>query len=219
MCDEDAGHGRKSPISELFRERYAVGTCLIWLCYFMCMVILYLVNSWLPTLFTTSGYSMQEATVTSSLFHLGGCAGILLAGVLTDRFAPTRVVAACFLAAAVLVLMIGHSGAHAGLTTMIVIVGMAVSGASASMSPLAAHYYPTTSRVTGIAWILGMGRFGGVAGTMGGAWLLGTGWAFGAIFSLLAVPAIIAAICLILLGRNGPPQQEGHLPHSAVAEH
>ena len=66
------------------------------------------------------------------------------------------------------------------------IVGMAISGASASMSPLAAHYYPTTSRVTGIAWMLGMGRFGGVVGTMGGAWLLGIGWTFGAIFSLLA---------------------------------
>lgn len=219
LCEEDAGHGRKSPISELFRERYAVGTCLIWLCYFMCMVILYLVNSWLPTLFTTSGYSLQESTVTSSLFHLGGCAGILLAGFLTDRFPPTRVVAAYFLAAAVLVLMIGHSGAHAGLTTMIVIVGMAISGASASMSPLAAHYYPTTSRVTGIAWMLGMGRFGGVAGTMGGAWLLAVGWAFGAIFSLLAIPAVIAAVCLLLLGRSGPPQEERDLPGSAVVEH
>jgi AAHS family 4-hydroxybenzoate transporter-like MFS transporter len=219
VCEEDAGHGRKSPLSELFRERYAVGTCLIWLCYFMCMVILYLVTSWLPTLFTTSGYSLQESTVTSSLFHLGGCAGILLAGFLTDRFPPTRVVAAYFLAAAVLVLVIGYSGAHAGLTTMIVIVGMAISGASASMSPLAAHYYPTTSRVTGIAWMLGMGRFGGVAGTMGGAWLLGIGWAFGAIFSLLAIPAVIAAICLLLLGRNGLPQEERELPGSAVAEH
>ncbi len=185
----------------------------------MCMVILYLVNSWLPTLFTTSGYSLQESTVTSSLFHLGGCAGILLAGFLTDRFPPTRVVAAYFLAAAVLVLAIGYSGAHAGLTTMIVIVGMAISGASASMSPLAAHYYPTTSRVTGIAWMLGMGRFGGVAGTMGGAWLLGIGWTFGAIFSLLAIPAVIAAICLLALGRNGPRQEERDLPGSTVAEH
>jgi AAHS family 4-hydroxybenzoate transporter-like MFS transporter len=64
-----------------------------------------------------------------------------------------------------------------------------------------------------------MGRFGGVVGTMGGAWLLGIGWAFGAIFSLLAIPAVIAAICLLLLGRNGLPQEERELPGSAVVEH
>ncbi len=219
VCEEAPGHGRKSPISELFRDRYAAGTSLIWVCYFMCMVILYLVNSWLPTLFTTSGYSLHESTVTSSLFHVGGCAGILLAGFLTDRFPPTRVVAAYFLAVAVIVLMIGQSGSHAGLTTMIVIMGMAVSGASASMSPLAAHYYPTTSRVTGVAWMLGMGRFGGVAGTMGGALLLELGWALGAIFSLLAIPAVISAVCLLLLGRRGERHDTKDLLAAVAAKH
>jgi AAHS family 4-hydroxybenzoate transporter-like MFS transporter len=70
------------------------------------------------------------------------------------------------------------------------------------MSPLAAHYYPTSSRVTGVAWMLGMGRFGAVAGTFSGAMLLAANWTFGSIFSLLAVPSVIAALALLMLGRS-----------------
>lgn len=218
-CEEDLAHGRKSPISELFSRRYAMGTSMLWLCYFMGMMILYLVNNWLPTLFTASGYSLHDSTITSSLFHVGGCVGILLAGILTDRFPPTRVVAFYFAVAAVMVLVIGQNVSHGSLTMMIVIMGVAVSGASASMSPLAAHFYPTSSRVTGVAWMLGMGRFGGVAGTMGGAVLLGSGWAFGAIFSLLAIPAVIAALSLLVLSRSEARDEEKNCLGSPVTGH
>jgi AAHS family 4-hydroxybenzoate transporter-like MFS transporter len=87
------------------------------------------------------------------------------------------------------------------------------------MSPLAAHYYPTTSRVTGVAWMLGIGRFGGVAGTLGGAMLLGIGWDFGAIFSLLAIPAVIAALSLLVLGRNEARQGQKECMGSPAAEY
>jgi AAHS family 4-hydroxybenzoate transporter-like MFS transporter len=220
VCEEDLAHGRKSPISELFVKRYAVGTSMLWLCYFMCMMILYLVNNWLPTLFTVSGFSLHDSTITATLFHIGGCAGILLAGLLTDRFPPTRVVASYFLVAAGVVLVINHHVSQgSGLTMLIIIMGVAVSGAAASMSPLAAHYYPTTSRVTGVAWMLGIGRFGGVAGTLGGAMLLGIGWDFGAIFSLLAIPAVIAALSLLVLGRNEARQGQKECVGSPAAEY
>jgi AAHS family 4-hydroxybenzoate transporter-like MFS transporter len=41
--------------------------------------------------------------------------------------------------------------------------------------------------------MLGVGRIGGVAGALVGAALMGLGWQFGSVFSLLAVPAMIAA--------------------------
>ncbi len=200
-CENVPAAGRaRSPIAELFDRRHALGTASLWLCYFMCMMILYLVNNWLPTLFTVSGLSLHDSTITATLFHIGGGAGILLAGLLTDRFRPTRVVAAYFGLAAGIVLVIGHYMSQGGaLTALIVVMGVTVSGAAASMSPLAAHYYPTSSRVTGVAWMLGIGRLGGVAGTLGGAMLLGIGWNFGAIFSVLALPAAISAVCLLVL--------------------
>src|SRR5258708_36011410 len=37
--------------------------------------------------------------------------------------------------------------------------------AQSSMPALAAPFYPTQGRATGVAWMLGIGRFGGIAGS------------------------------------------------------
>jgi AAHS family 4-hydroxybenzoate transporter-like MFS transporter len=205
VCNEEmpSSAGKKFPALELLSKPYVFGTAMLWMSYFMCLVVLYVVTNWMPTLFTSSGFSLHKSAVTSSLFHFGGCVGILLAGWLMDRFTPIRVVAFFFFMTAVMALLLGQSISHVtALTVLVVAMGVGLSGASASMSPLAAHYYPTSSRVTGVAWMLGMGRFGAVAGTFSGAMLLAANWTFGSIFSLLAVPSVIAAFALLMLGRN-----------------
>lgn len=50
--------------------------------------------------------------------------------------------------------------------------------------------------------MLGIGRIGGVAGAMVGAALMGLGWQLGAVFSLLVVPAVIAASGVYLTTRR-----------------
>ena len=37
--------------------------------------------------------------------------------------------------------------------------------AQSSLPALAAGFYPTQGRATGVAWMLGLGRFGGIAGS------------------------------------------------------
>ena len=50
-----------------------------------------------------------------------------------------------------------------------------------SMSALAAAFYPTRSRATGVAWMLGIGRMGAVAGAMTGGLMMSMGLQFGAV--------------------------------------
>jgi AAHS family 4-hydroxybenzoate transporter-like MFS transporter len=60
--------------------------------------------------------------------------------------------------------------------------------------------------------MLGIGRIGGVAGALVGAALMGLGWQFGSVFSLLAVPALISAVALVVmaprLGESGVQRPE-----------
>jgi len=87
------------------------------------------------------------------------------------------------------------------------------------MSALAASFYPTRARATGVAWMLGVGRVGGVAGALVGAALMGLGWQFGAVFSLLCVPAVIAASGVYLMMRRVPGDEsssEGSVAAIAV---
>jgi len=69
------------------------------------------------------------------------------------------------------------------------------------MNAFAPNCYPTMARATGVSWMLGMGRFGSITGSMVGGVLLTMGWGFNAIISLLAVPAILAALAVLLARR------------------
>ena len=46
-----------------------------------------------------------------------------------------------------------------------------------------------------------MGRFGSIFGSAIGGALLGLGWQFGAILAMLAVPATLAALAILLAQR------------------
>jgi AAHS family 4-hydroxybenzoate transporter-like MFS transporter len=212
ICEaaDSADNVKRSPISQLLSRRYLLGTIMLWLSYFMCLTVFYLLTNWLPTLFKASGFTLHESAMTSSLFHVGGCIGIILAGWLMDRCSAIRVVAFFYVLTAAIVLVIGLNVAHdAWLTALIVLTGVGLSGAAGSMAPLAAEFYPTMSRATGVSWMLAVGRVGAVAGAFGGAILMGLGWPFASIFSLLAVPALIAAFALIVLGRGSVQREPG----------
>lgn len=189
-----------NPVAELLSRRYLLGTLMLWLSYFMCLTVFYLLANWMPTLFKASGFDMHQSVVTASMFHWGGCVGMLIAGWLMDRFRPAAVVAFCFFLTAVFVVIVGANiGNHSLMMWLIFITGIAMSGAAGSMAPLAAEFYPTASRATGVAWLLSVGRLGAVGGAYGGAVLVGLGWQFGAIFSMLAVPLAIAGLALIVM--------------------
>jgi AAHS family 4-hydroxybenzoate transporter-like MFS transporter len=95
---------------------------------------------------------------------------------------------------------------------MVFIAGSIMNGAQSSMPALAAGFYPTQGRATGVAWMLGIGRFGGILGAFSGAFLMQAQLSFETIFSLLAIPAFLSAIALLVkykLGQRQPAASQG----------
>jgi MFS transporter, AAHS family, 4-hydroxybenzoate transporter len=70
--------------------------------------------------------------------------------------------------------------------------------AQSSMPALAAAFYPTAGRGTGVAWMLGFGRFGGIAGSFLVAELTRRHFTFAGIFATVAVAGLIACVALLL---------------------
>jgi AAHS family 4-hydroxybenzoate transporter-like MFS transporter len=193
----------KSALALVVSRPYRFGTAMLWLAYFMGLMIFYLLTNWLPTLFKDAGFSAERAALTTSLFPLGGILGNLCLGWVMDRFNARRVNAFAYVFAAALVLTIGRGiGDQVWLSVLIFLTGTAVTSAVTSMSALAAAFYPTRSRATGVAWMLGIGRMGAVAGAMTGGLMMSMGLQFGAVFTFLAVPALVAAFALGALSRR-----------------
>ena len=76
--------------------------------------------------------------------------------------------------------------------------GVCVNGAVMSMAALAASFYPTSGRATGVSWMTGMGRFGGMLGPVAGGLMLKFNLDVSTVFTLLAIPLLIQAVALWL---------------------
>jgi AAHS family 4-hydroxybenzoate transporter-like MFS transporter len=188
-------------ISGLFADGMGLGSALLWLAYFMGLLVYYLLTSWLPSLIVQSGHPIEQAAMVSSMLLIGACTGTLMMGWMMDKMKPTYVVAAGFVFGAGLLLYVGRGfGSLIELEVCVFLAGLFMSGALSSMNTLAAAFYPTQCRASGVSWMLGIGRFGGILGAMGGGWLLSAGWGISEIFIILAIPALIAGLALAYKG-------------------
>ncbi|MCX2889969.1 MULTISPECIES: MFS transporter [Pseudomonas] len=185
----------------IFSGTYGLGTVLLWLTYFMGLVIVYLLTSWLPTLMRDSGASMEQAAFIGALFQFGGVLSAVGVGWAMDRFNPHKVIGIFYLLAGVFAYAVGQSlGNITVLATLVLIAGMCVNGAQSAMPSLAARFYPTQGRATGVSWMLGIGRFGAILGAWSGATLLGLGWNFEQVLTALLVPAALATVGVVVKG-------------------
>lgn len=192
---------RHAPISGLFKNGMALGSVLLWLAYFMSLLVYYMLTSWLPSLIVQSGHPIDQAAVVSAVLMVGGAVGSLLIGYLMDKLRPNYVVATAFVLATLLFLFIGR-----GLDSLVALevcaffAGVLISGPITSMNTLAAVFYPTQSRASGVSWMLGIGRFGGILGATAGGQLLAAGWSISEIFLVLTIPALISGLALAYNG-------------------
>ncbi|WP_395301025.1 aromatic acid/H+ symport family MFS transporter [Enterobacter sp. ECC-175] len=192
LTETGAGQ-KKGSVAQLFALPWLPGTLMLWTTYFMGLVIYYVLLSWMPTLMLGMGYPLAESAWLTSLFTFGGTAGILLAGWMMDRWEAHRVVTGGFFITMLLILALGMEHNHIVLFGgLIFVMGITMNGAQSGMQTLAATFYPTHCRATGIAWMQGIGRFGGVAGTLTSAHLLSLQWQADSILMFLSVPALLA---------------------------
>jgi len=190
-------------VVQLFGERRGAATLLLWLIFFMSLLDLYLLASWLPTVINGMGLSVTTAVFVSSLFQVGGTAAPPVLGLTIDRLGFFGVLVGVFLASACAIATLGWVNSDVGpLAIAVFIAGFCVVGGQGTANGLAASLYPTVVRGTGVGWALGIGRIGSILGPGIGAVMLAQKLDRSSIFLASAVPALIAAgagLCLWLL--------------------
>ncbi len=191
---EASGHG----IQLVLSKQYIVGSVLLWICYFMGLIIFYGVINWMPVLLEQA-MSAATAKQIVGLFALGGL-GAIASGYFMDRYNVNYLNALLALLTMMSIAIMGWS-LQWGMVALIVVVlfaGIVMNTLQASLPTVAALFYPTQGRTTGVSWMMGIGRFGGVAGSYLVAELVRREFSLEQVFLSLAVPAAIMAICLLL---------------------
>lgn len=183
----------------VFSAKYVVGTLSLWICFFSGLMIFYGIMNWMPVLFKEAGMPDHLGPIVSGLFALGGI-GAMLNGWFMDRFNGNYVIAICTFFTAICVALIGPA-VHWSLTIFIVLMigaGTLQNTAQSSLPVLAAKFYPTEARTTGVSWMCGIGRFGAVAGTMCMGYMANNNMTWTQIFTILAIPAVVMTVTMLI---------------------
>jgi AAHS family 4-hydroxybenzoate transporter-like MFS transporter len=208
---------RAAPVGRLFEPELAFGTLTLWSTFFVSLLTIYLLSSWLPLILQSVGASLQASFVVTSMFQVGGTFGAILLGALMDRFNSAYVLAISYAVGGALVATIGVLVYSPILFGCIVFgAGLCISGCQIGVNAVAATFYPTDCRATGVGWAHGAGRLGSIVGSMAGAAVLSTGVSLAVAFAAIAIPALIAGASLYALGRRraGEGRALGVLRHS-----
>ncbi|EON13824.1 MULTISPECIES: MFS transporter [Pandoraea] len=188
---------RRSPVRDLLTAAHLKATVLLWITFFAGLLVLYLFSSWLPTIVANAGGSVRAASLLMATWSIGGTCGAVVLGRVMDRAMPQVVLACAYTVAAAVIFSISHLvDLPVVLALAIFLGGFCISGSQVGVNGLATLCYPTTMRATGVAWASGIGRLGSIAGSLLGGLLLGGGWSIGTIFTVVSIPALVAAICV-----------------------
>ena len=188
----------KIGVLRLFDDGRMRSGVLLWLAVTLGYFVLYFVISWIPELTKRAGLPIDQAIYAGATYNLGAFVGTSAMGWLAVRFALPRVIAVLFFAAAAAMLIFGNISMPLALTLLSALsVGITVQGGFNGFWALAARFYPTDIRSTGIGWALGVGRIGAVLGPIVGGYLVGADLAIGLIFAIYAVPAVLAGLIVL----------------------
>ena len=210
VFSEEQGADRKSGMAVMLSRRLRTGTLMLWLTYFAGTFAYYLLMGWMPTLVQEAGASLRQATMATSLLSLGGIVGAFGVGWLMDRFERNGVVALAFVVGGVSVWMIGQQTSHPVLLPLFIfLAGVGLNGAMFSMGGLAAMFYPTSGRSSGVAWMYGVGRIGGILGPIVGGMLLRTSAGSGTFFTVVMATVMVPAIALWIKRRAAARAEAG----------
>lgn len=187
----------ENPIKTVLNSHYRTGSLLLWLIYFSHLFLVYLLGSWMPTMLRESDMSLEQASIISAMFQLGGPLGSVMLGWLMDRFEPHRVLSLSYLSGAAVLVFMSSLGAEYFLLCLTAFyIGAAFNGGGTGMNALSSNFFPLSARATGNSWMHGIGRTGAIISAFAGAWMLNAGWNFSTVSLALTVPAVLIAFAL-----------------------
>jgi AAHS family 4-hydroxybenzoate transporter-like MFS transporter len=199
--------GGKATVLDLFKDDRGVATLCLWVAFFMSLLNVYLAINWLPTSLNASGFTLTQANVMTTLYHVGGVVGTYAIGLYMDRLGAHRMVLfGLALAAIGFFTFATATGFSQGPTTAILMLtGVGVIGAQVGITALASMTYPVTMRATGLGWALGVGRVGSIVGPAIGGFVLATAADPRSVYLGCIVPVLLGMIAIALLKRRATP--------------
>lgn len=153
---------QKSPVRALFQKRFAVTTLMFWLSCFFTFILMYSLNTWLPTLMMQAGYNLSSSLLFIAVLQLGSIVGTLTLSNFIQKAGFKNVLIPLYLVGAVALTLIGFSKNLYVAYVLIFFIGAATLGLQNMSNAFVAAYYPAEVRSVALGSTMAFGRIGSI---------------------------------------------------------
>jgi benzoate transport len=207
-----AGETAGATLKTLFAAGYLRNTVVIGVTSFMGLLLVYGLNSWLPTIMREADYELGDALAFLLVLNLGAIAGLFVAGKVADRIGARAAGIGWFGGAALFLALLSIRLPIGGIYVMVFLTGCFVFSAQVLVYAFVSANHPPQVRATALGWSAGAGRIGAIVGPVITGALFAAGIAFPWGFYVFAVVGALGAASLavaVTLRSSGP--QRGQL--------
>lgn len=191
-----------SSVKGLFQQGRAFNTLMFWVLFFMCLLMVYALSSWLPKLMLAAGYSLGKSILFLLALNVGAMIGSIGGGILSDKFHLKPVILSMLMAGVAALIGLGFNSPAYVLYGLVTVAGAATIGTSILLYSYVAQYYPLSVRSTGIGCASGVGRIGAIVGPILTGILLTLNLPHTMNFVMISIPAMIAICAILSLKRH-----------------
>ena len=196
------------PVAELFKNNRGVSSVMFWTASFLCLLMIYGLNTWLPKLMANMGYSLGSSLFFLLVLNAGAILGCLIGGWASDRWHGKKVLLLFFCIAVVSLSLLGYVSGPFLLYPLVAIAGATTIGTQIILYAYTAQFYPIQIRSTGVGWTTGVGRLGAVVGPMLGGYLLMLNLPIQHNFVVYAIAGVLCIFAILLVKEKHSAEQK-----------
>jgi benzoate transport len=190
---------RRAGVDFFMRPSLILLALLITVIYGLHNATLYYALNWIPKIVVDLGLPQSRAATVAAWCSGGGILGALGIAVLSVRFNVAALTVSLLFGAAGLLCAFARTPADmALLIAAAAALGVFLYGAQASLYALMTQSFPVHVRATGVGFVTGIGRLGGVISPIVSGHLLGVGLRYAQVSTVMALGSLLGAAILLL---------------------
>ncbi|MFI7481630.1 MFS transporter [Kocuria sp. M1R5S2] len=202
----------KQSLAAMFSGGYLRATVFFWISLFCGMVLVYGLNTWLPSIMRSAGYDLGSSLTFLAVFSLASAFGGMVLGRAADAYGKKLILVTFYLLGGMGILLLMFPNNIVINYVFVALAGIGSISTSLVLTGWVADYYPSYARATATGWALSFARIGAISGPLIGGWIGSMALPFQWNFIVFALVAVVAAIAVALIPRFPTVRRKPSVP-------
>jgi benzoate transport len=196
-------------VFDIFRPALFLMTLTLTLTYGLHNATVYYALNWVPKLVVDLSFSASQGASVSAWTSAGGIVGALVVAALAARVDVRWLTTLLLIGTAGFLMVFAHTNANVHrLIAASALLGACLYGGQASLYALMTRTFPTHVRATGVGFVTGVGRLGGILSPSLSGFLMVAGLRNSQVSTVMALGSLSGGVILMAAGMLGVNKME-----------